>query len=125
MKKSLKDASLSSLGLVHFFTLLVPPSSRPSFFLVQQCLNYLESEKVHFSAILTKALRTNQPTDRPTNQGTMPLIEMRTHLKNEKKKEKRRKVVERKKRENKQEVGRTMASPRICHEFDILEYHEY
>ena len=53
--------------------LLVPPSSsallpaRPSLFLVQHCINYSESVKGHFSSILTKALRTNQRTDQPTN----------------------------------------------------------
>ena len=67
--------------LSHFFTLLVPPSSRPSFFLVQQCLNHLESEKIHFSAILTKALPTDGPTDGRTDKRTRPLKEMRTHLK--------------------------------------------
>ena len=76
------DASFCDFFIFHFFTLLGPPSSssllppRPSFrliplFLVQHCLNHLESVKVHFPSILTKALptdgRTNQPTDRPTD----------------------------------------------------------
>ena len=53
--------------------LLVPPSSssllppHPSFFLIQHCLNHLESVKVYFSSILTKAIQTDQPTDRLTN----------------------------------------------------------
>ena len=65
----------------------VPPSSpslpppHPSFFLIQHGLNHLESVKVHFSSILTKALPTNRPTNRPTDRRTMPLIKMRTHLK--------------------------------------------
>ena len=90
MKKSLKDASLASLGLVlttfSFFSLsssllpprlsflLVSPSSSsllppgPSFFLIQHCPNHLASVKVHFSSILTKALPTNGPTNRPTDK---------------------------------------------------------
>ena len=54
----------------------VPPSSssllppRPSFFLSQHCLNHSKSVKVHFSSILTKALRTDGPTNRPTNKPT-------------------------------------------------------
>ena len=49
---------------------LVAPSSlsflppRPSFFLVQHCLNHLQSVKDHFSSILTKALPTDRRTDR-------------------------------------------------------------
>jgi len=69
--------------------LLVPLSSssllplRPSFFLVQYLLNHLESVKGHFSSILTKALRTNQPTDGPTNGRTdkASYRDARTHLK--------------------------------------------
>jgi hypothetical protein len=33
-------------------------------------LNHSETEKIHFSLILTKALRTDQPTDGRTNQRT-------------------------------------------------------
>ena len=84
------DASSSDFFLFHFITLLVPPSSpsllpppasssllppRPSFFLIQHCLNHLESEIGHFSSILTKALptdrRTNQPTDKASDRDTV------------------------------------------------------
>jgi len=86
------DASFSDFFIFHFLATFLffhspPPSFLsslppcPSFFLVQHCLNHLESVKVHFSAILTKALRTDQPTDQPTDRRTRPLIEMRTHLK--------------------------------------------
>ena len=88
------DASSSHFFFFHFFynffhhfTLLVAPSPRcsfllvtlssssllpprPSFFLVQNCLHYLQSVKGHFSSILTKVLPTNQPTDRPTDRPT-------------------------------------------------------
>ena len=95
------DASFSDFFIFHFFDnffifslsssflpprpsfLLDPPSSssllppHPSFFFVQHGLNHLESVKVHLSSILTKALRTDGPTNRRTRQ----FIEMRTHLK--------------------------------------------
>ena len=104
------------LQLFHFFTLLVTPSSSSllpprrsfllappssssllppcsSFFLVQHCLNLLESLKGHFSSILTKALptdertdgRTNGPTDGRTNGRTdkASYRDARTHLKRE------------------------------------------
>ena len=66
--------------------LLVPPSSSSllppcsSFFLVQHCLNRLESIKGRFSSISTKALRTDGPTNQRTNGRTMPLIEMRRRI---------------------------------------------
>ena len=62
------------------YFLLVPLSSlsllppRPSFlliplfFLIQHCPNHLESVKVDFSSILTKALPTNGRTNGPTDQ---------------------------------------------------------
>ena len=61
----------SCLTLVSWFSGL--PSCHPSFlliplFLVQHCLNHLESAKVHFSSILTKALRTDGRTDGPTDK---------------------------------------------------------
>ena len=86
------------LQLFHFFTLLVAPSSflliapsswsllppRPSFFLVQHCLNHFESVKGHFSSIWTKALPTDQRTNQRTNQRTdgrtRPHIEMRGRI---------------------------------------------
>ena len=53
---------------------LLPPSHSllfvPLFFLVQHCLNHLESVKIHFSSILKKALRTNQPTDHPMDKAS-------------------------------------------------------
>ena len=78
-----------------FFIFSLPSSllpTRPSFLLIppsfwsllppcKHCQNHLESVKAHFSSILTKALRTDGPTDRPTDRRTRPLIEMRTHLK--------------------------------------------
>ena len=66
---------------------LIPPSSLflltpcPSFILVQHCLNHLESVKVDFSSILTKASRTEGRTDGPTYRRTCPLIEMQTLIK--------------------------------------------
>ena len=90
------DASLSDFFILHLFHsprpsfLPVPPSSssllppRPSFFLVQHCLNHLESENGHFSSIWTKALPTDQWTNGRTNQRTdgrtRPLIEMRGRI---------------------------------------------
>ena len=100
------DASSSHFFIFHFFTtfsfftllvapssssllpprrsfLLVPPSSSSllplcsSFFLVQHCLNHLESIKGHFSSILTKAQRTDGPTNGPTDGRTRPLIQLR------------------------------------------------
>jgi hypothetical protein len=60
---------------------LLPPCS--SFFLFQHCLNHLESIKGRFSSILTKALRTDGPTDQPTNGRTdkASYRDARTHLK--------------------------------------------
>ena len=61
--------------------LLVPPCS--SFFLVRHCLNHLESIKGHFSSIFTKALRTNQRTNGPTDRRTdkTSYRDVKTHLK--------------------------------------------
>ena len=65
--------SSSSLLPPHPSFLLIPPSSssllppRPSFFIIQHCPNHLESVKVHFSSILTKALPTNGPTNGRTD----------------------------------------------------------
>ena len=71
------DASFSDFFIIQFCSnsfifslsssLLTP---RPSFFLVQHCLNHLESVKGHFSAILTKALPTDRPTDQPTDKAS-------------------------------------------------------
>merc|ERR1739848_405076 len=80
------DASFSDFFIFHFFAtfsffhsprplfLLVSPSSsfllppRPSFLLIQHCLNHLESVKVHFSSISTRALPTDGRTDQPTDR---------------------------------------------------------
>ena len=47
----------------------LPP--QPSLFLILDCLNHLESVKVHFSLILMKALQTDQRTDdRPMDKAS-------------------------------------------------------
>ena len=81
-------SSLSLLPRLSF--LLVPASSssllplRPSFFIVQHCLNLLESVKVHFSMTLTKALRTNglmdQAKDKAYYRDAHPLFYSMIHL---------------------------------------------
>ena len=50
-------------------SLLVTPSSLPLFF-PHAALNHLQPFKAHFSSILTKALRTDRPTDQRTNGPT-------------------------------------------------------
>ena len=68
--------SSSSLLPPHPSLLFFPPSSSSllppcsSYFLVQHCLNHLETIKCHFSPYLTKALPTNQRTNQRTNQPT-------------------------------------------------------
>ena len=67
----LHDPRCSFLLVLPCFSFLLPP--RPSFFLVQRCLNHLESVKVHFLSILTKALptdqrRTNGRADKASNR---------------------------------------------------------
>ena len=69
--------------------LLVAPSSSSllspcsSFFLVQHCLNHLESIKGHSSLILTKAWLTDQRTNQRSNRRTdkASYRDARTHLK--------------------------------------------
>jgi len=75
------DASFSDFFIFHFlatFSFFHSPRHSfllvPLFFLVQYCLYHFESVKVHFSAILTKALptdgRTDGRTDRPTDKAS-------------------------------------------------------
>ena len=68
------------LALPSSSSLLLPCSS---IFLVQHCLNNLESIKDHFPSILTKALRTDGRTDQPTDRRTdkASYRDARTHLK--------------------------------------------
>ena len=79
------DASFSDFFIFHFLaTFSFFHSPRPSFlsslfFLVQHCPNHLESVKVHFSAILTKALRTDQRKVGPTDKASYR--DARAHLK--------------------------------------------
>ena len=63
---SLLPPRLSFLPVSPSSSSLLPP--RPSFFLSQHCLNHLKSVKVHFSSILTKALRTDGPTNQPMDK---------------------------------------------------------
>ena len=81
------DASFSDFFICHFLAtfsffhsprpsllppsfLLVPPSSLSLFFSHPALSKSFRIHRAHFSLILTKALRINQPTDQSTNQPT-------------------------------------------------------